>query len=285
MSSISIGIDYSGVDWKLCLTEDGQATECLSFADQGSVVRWLAHTSALYSEPAIGFSSRLACAFGPASIRLYDADTLAPSSEGHWLPDFLAALATFSQHSYCLPALQHLPSIPAHRRLLHPTMGTANILCSIANLLYRMRQSDASWSEMRFLCLEVGPWNSTISVVQDGLIIDGTGARPGLQESLPSEIQTQAFWEELIHDLAGLMAVHHFEDIVISQQAGSDTAAACKEEVIQHLGDLYQFYLYPQSETALTGFESAFGAALLVSGFSQPGPLAELAMRLLTVTQ
>lgn len=281
MPGISIGIDYVGTDWKLCLTEDGQATECLSFSDQESVVRWLAHTCALYSEPAIGFSSRLACDFGPVSTRLYAPDAFAFASGA--LPDFLAALSTFSQHSYCLPALHYLPSIPSHRRLLHPTMGAPNSLCSIATLLYRMRQSEASWAEMRFLCLEIGPWNSTISVVQDGLIIDGLGTSPVLQEPLAPEIRTQAFWEGLTLDLAGLMAVHHFEDIVISQQPGSAEAVVCKEAVLQRLGDLYQFYLYPQSDAAFTGFESAFGAALLVAGFSQAGPMAELATRLLAV--
>ncbi|HEY4387295.1 MAG TPA: DUF1464 family protein [Ktedonobacteraceae bacterium] len=282
MPDISIGIDYSRIDWKVCLIEDGQTMDYLTFPDQESVVRWLAHTCALYPEPAIGFSSRLACRFGPASARLYAPDTF-QDPDTHVQLDFLDALATFSQQSYCLPSISHLPSIPAHRLVLHPAMGAPNVLCSIATLLHRMRQSEATWEEMRFLCLEIGPWSSTISVVQDGLIIDALETSPILQKLSTSDIRTEAFWEELTQNLAGLMAVHHFADIVISQQADSADAAACKEEVIQRLGDLYQFYLYPQSETKFAGFESAFGAALLVAGFSQSGPMAELAARLLAV--
>jgi hypothetical protein len=286
MSLVSIGIDYSGTEWKLCLLEDGHTTGCQRFVDEKDAIDWLFHICALYSELTLGFSSYLDCALSPLfALSSHELHSLFPSSDqhslDHSLSDFLISLSSFSHHSYSLPSLKYLPTIPPHRLLLHPTMGTSTSLCSIATLLYRMRQSQAAWTEMRFLCLEIGPWTSTISVVQDGLVIDGLA--PGIRKALDPAIHKRAFWEGLTYDLAGLMAVHHFEDIVISQQSGSAEAALCKEEVIQRLGDIYQFYLYPQDEPRLVGFESAIGAALLVSGFSQSGPTAELASRLLSV--
>ncbi len=279
MSVVSIGIDYSGSEWKLCLTEDGRTRDCLRFPEQKSVLQWLTHACTLAPEAVIGFSSRLDSAFSPLSALLDHV----PPADNRALSDFLIALSTLSLRCYSLPALKYVSTVPAYRRLLHPAMGTANIFCSIATLLYRMREGSASWSEMRFLCLEIGPRTYTLSVVQDGLIIDGLAFGLSAQDSADSALSEQAFWEGLAYDLAGLMAVHHFEDIVISQQPDSTEAAACKEEVIQRLGDLYQFYLYPQTESQSIGFEAAIGAALLVAGFSPASPTAELASRLLAV--
>jgi hypothetical protein len=286
MSFVSIGIDYSGTEWKLCLLEDGRTTDCQRFIDEKDAVNWLFHICALYSDLTLGFSSYLDCALNPLfALSGHELQSLFPSSNQHSLDhsllDFLSSLSSFSHNSYSLPSLNYLPTIPPHRLLFHPSMGSPTILCSIATLLYRMRQSQAAWTEMRFLCLEIGPWTSTISVVQDGLVIDGLA--PALPKALDPAVHKQSFWEGLTYDLAGLMAVHHFEDIVISHQSGSSEAALCKDEVIQRLGDLYQFYLYPQDEPRVAGFESAIGAALLVSGFSQSGPTAELASRLLSV--
>jgi hypothetical protein len=280
MSSVSIGIDYSGGDWKLCLLEDGKASECLRFHEQEEAFRWLSHTTALYPEPTIGLSSLLDCAFCPLSA-LTGQLCAFPGSTEHVLSDFLISLSTLSRWGYSLPSLKYVSSVPAHRRLLHPVMGTPDTLCSVATLLYRMRQSQASWSEMRFLCLEIGLWDTTINVVQDGRLVDSMASGRDTQKSFDLEIRREAFWEGLLADLGGLMAVHHFEDIVISQRNDSAEVSACKEQVAERLEELYQCYLYPQSE--YPGFEASIGAALLVAGLSSSSPTAELTSRLLAV--
>jgi Protein of unknown function (DUF1464) len=280
MSTVSIGIDYSGGDWKLCLLEDGEPSECLRFSEQEQAFRWLSHTSALYPEPTIGLSSLLDCAFCPLSALAGHLVASSGSTE-HALPDFLISLSTLSRKGYGLPSLKYVASIPAYRRLLHTTMGTPDTLCSVATLLYRMRQSQASWAEMRFLCLEVGPWYTTINVVQDGRLVDSMVSRRDIRGSFDLAVRREAFWEGLLSDLGGLMAVHHFEDIVISQKNDSAEASVCKEQIIERLGDLYQCYLYPQSEHP--GFEACIGAALLVAGLSSSSSSAELTSRLLVV--
>ena len=78
----------------------------------------------------------------------------------------------------------------------------------------------------------------------------------------------QALWEELTQDIAGLMAIHHIEDIVVSGDF--------QEAFIEHFAENYQVYLFPAGEADTPGFEGALGAAVLAGGLFLPGKAREI---------
>jgi hypothetical protein len=67
----------------------------------------------------------------------------------------------------------------------------------------------------------------------------------------------------LTQELAGLLAVHHSEDIVVLGQQS--------ERLVERLADTYQVYLFPYAHSEREGYESAIGAALLAEGLEQAG--------------
>ena len=192
-------------------------------------------------------------------------------------------------HQYRLPPVNQLPDIPVFRRQHRRDMGGSDTLCATALLLYRMRMQEAIWSEMRFLYIDTDFGARSIVVVEDGRIVNGIGETSGTygsQTTTPERkepanwsdhleqeaLAEQAFWEGLTQDLAGLMAIHHLEDIVVTGQL--------KEAVIEKLEDRYQFYLFPYKGHEQVGFEAAIGAAIIAEGFYRPGLAAEVVERL-----
>jgi predicted butyrate kinase (DUF1464 family) len=202
------------------------------------------------------------------------------------LREFLIAINAINGKSYSLPSVSNLTSVPHYRKLNRANMGSSDKLCSVAALLYRMRQQDASWSEMHFLYLEVGDDSRSVVVVSDGCIVDGLAhSSPVVHneddagETLEEDVIEQAFWEGLSEDLAGLMAVHHFEDVVLVDRRSSDEARR-GDGVIERLGDLYQFYLFPHAESEPEGFEAAIGAAIIADGLYHRGLASEVVQHL-----
>jgi hypothetical protein len=78
----------------------------------------------------------------------------------------------------------------------------------------------------------------------------------------------EAYWEGLIQELAGFMATHHIEDIVVLGEESST--------LVERLADLYQVYLFPYAHTEREGYEVALGAAILAEGLNQIQSAAEL---------
>jgi len=103
-----------------------------------------------------------------------------------------------------------------------------------------------------------------------------------LQEIAHSEATTErsnidsafeeAYWEGLTLELAGLMAVHKCEDIVV--------VGDYKEAFIEQFSDSYQIYLFPYSSSEHEGYESALGAAVIAEGLYGSGLTAEVVERL-----
>jgi len=138
--------------------------------------------------------------------------------------------------------------------------------------------------------LDVEHNSRSIIVVEDGRIVNGLGENAGTyhaygvgqQEGIDSGdgsdtmedevIAEQAFWEGLTQDLAGLMAIHHLEDIVVTGQR--------KDAAIERLEDTYQFYCFPHHTYEQEGFEAAIGAAIIAEGLYYPGLAAEIVERL-----
>ncbi len=82
----------------------------------------------------------------------------------------------------------------------------------------------------------------------------------------------EAYWEGLTQELAGLMAVHQFEDIVV--------VGDYKEAFIERFSDSYQIYLFPYNRSEHEGYESALGAAVIAEGLYGTGLTVEVVERL-----
>ena len=272
--AMSIGIDYKDGVWKTCLTENGQTIELCTFADSGAILAYIERLCAFYPEPIIALSSTLETTL----CSLQTLEDLVTTPDVADLQPFLMAVGSLNARNFHLPALKNLKSVPRYRKRKRKDMGNADKLCSVATLLYRMRQQEAAWSEMRFLYLEVGEDDRSIVVIKDGRIVDGMTVcmEADVDDDEDEQEREQAFWEGLSEDVAGLMAIHHFEDIVVIDRRSSLQDKLDKSTVVDRLGDTYQFYLYPHGESEPEGFEAAIGASLVAEGLFRPGLAAEV---------
>lgn len=295
---ISIGIDYAPTRWSCCVSDEETIIERTAFGSVDALVRYLAQTCALYPEAALMIALPLEVEGQPLQRYLLQERTQIVGSDEQ-LQHFLVTINEFSQQAYLVPAVQHLPTVPLYRRLLRPTLGAATTFCMLVSLLYFMRQQQAEWAEMNFSLLSLQPTSYTLLVVKDGCVVDGTGeyvlCTSG--ESADGTSIEQAILERLTYDLAGIMAVHQLENVVLLFHAelratGEQEEKANPREhvaqienpeaVIEHFADLYQFFLYPVNDTGMVGFEAAQGAALLAEGLRASGPAAELSRYLLS---
>ncbi len=272
--AMSIGIDYKDGVWKTCLTENGQTIELCTFADSDAILAYIERLCAFYPEPIIALSSTLETTL--CSLQTLEDRVTTPDVAD--LHSFLMAVGSLNARNLHLPALKNLKSVPRYRKRKRKDMGNADKLCSVATLLYRMRQQEAAWSEMRFLYLEVGEDDRSIVVIKDGRIVDGMTVcmEVDVDDDEDEQEREQAFWEGLSEDVAGLMAIHHFEDIVVVDRRSSLQDKLDKSTVVDRLGDTYQFYLYPHGESEPEGFEAAIGASLVAEGLFRPSLAAEV---------
>ena len=286
--AISIGIDSTTQNWKTCLMENGAILELCSFADAAALLAYVEHICALYPEPTVAV----------------------PYSDRSLIEALHNALKSINLNSYCLPQIKELPTIPAYRKLNRLQMGAAGQLCTVAMLIYRLFERETAWSEMNFLLLEVQQDSVSIQVVEDGQIVNGLSGMADVSEirlhlrldgnfsySFGSDhrestyrsdwlnpvdaskhelvnghARKYAFWEGLAQELAGLMAIHHCEDIVVLGQR--------KEAVIEWFDDIYQLYHFPYKDSDRPGFEAATGAAIVAEGLAHNGLAAEVVERL-----
>ncbi len=278
--AMSIGIDYKAGKWKTCFTENGQTIELCTFEDSDAILAYIENICLLYPEPIIALSSTLETTLCSLQALVVKQEEEVSMSDMADVQKFLITISSFSTKTFHLPALKNLKSIPRYRKRKRKDLGDADKLCSVATLLYRMRQQEAAWSEMRFLYLEVGEDDRSIVVVKDGRVIDGLTVSVEMDEDEDEEEREQAFWEGLAEDVAGLMAIHHFEDVVVIDRRSSMQDKLDKSTVVDRLGDTYQFYLFPNDESEQEGFETAVGAALVAEGLFRPGLAAEVVKRL-----
>jgi len=169
--TMSIGIDYKAGIWKTCFTENGQTIELCTFADSGAILSYIERICAFYPEPIIALSSTLETTL--CSLQSLEQEDLFTTPGVADLHTFLTTIGSFNARNFHLPALKNLKSVPRYRKRKRKDMGNADKLCSVATLLYRMRQQEAAWTEMRFLYLEVGEDDRSIVVIKDGRIVDG----------------------------------------------------------------------------------------------------------------
>lgn len=292
--ALSIGIDSQQGSWKSCVIENGREMELRTWDNTLSTYEYIRGICAWFPEPIITVSVGSGEPLTP--LNTLNAQQLQQISafrrslqESQSMRDFLIAIGSLNLSSYLVPTVYQLSSIPTYRKKNRFDMGASDKLCNVATLLYRMREQEAIWQEMRFLYLHVNDLSRTILVVEDGCIVNGIGETAGFAACISTEqeqvdsrdgqdypvdaaITEQAFWEGLHQDLGGLMAIHHLEDIIVS---GSN-----KEAVINRLEGSYQLYHFPTHESEQEGFASALGAAILADGLYRSGLPGEIVERL-----
>jgi hypothetical protein len=283
----SIGIACRRENWETCVIEDGRTLELRRLHAARSTYEYVRSSSASPLRPVITVSAGIGAGSLLAPLNELTWPQLRAiaafqrsTDEEHELCDFLVALKASEPDSYVVPSLRQLSTLPAHRKRMYGDMGTSATLCELATLLYRMREQEAAWPELRFIYLQVDNCARTIAVIEDGRIVNAIGESAGIALSSPEAPQSpaeaviaeRAFWEGLEFDLAGLMAIHHFDDIVL---VGSN-----KEAVIARLENRYQLYHYPRHEYDQAGFEAAVGAATLSEGLNRAAAAAEIVERL-----
>lgn len=292
--ALSIGIDSQQGSWETCVIENGRTMELHTWNDTSSVYEYIRGICARFPEPIITVSVGSGEPLTPLSTlnaqQLQQISAFRrPPQESQSMHDFLIAIGSLNLSSYLVPTVYQLPSIPNYRKKNRFDMGASDKLCNVATLLYRMREQQAIWQEMRFLYLHVNDLSRTILVVEDGCIVNGIGETAGFAACISTEqgqidlrdeqdysveatLAEQAFWEGLHQDLGGLMAIHHLEDIIVS---GSN-----KDAIINRLEGNYQLYHFPTHEGEQEGFAPALGAAILADGLYRPGLTGEIVERL-----
>lgn len=283
--AVHIGVDRNEEGIYTCLMEEGQVLEVCTFTDISAALSYMNYLCALYPEPVIAISSDLNTFFAPVhAIReqewdaMLSTDSLKTCQSFHeQTKEFLKAIGSASLHSYIIPGTAHVNSVPLYRRLIRAHMGTSSSLCAIATILYRMREQEATWSEMRFLYLEVGQQTKTIVVVEDGVVVNGvaTGVLQDMQAR--ESVVEQAFWEGLTQDMAGLLAIHHIEDIVVREHSSSVESIRRRETVIERLGEQYQLYQFPREDGERAVYDVAMGAAIIAGGLVGSGVMGIMA--------
>lgn len=297
--TIRIGIDYFPEQWRVCGVEQGKAVELHTLAETGELLTLVRQMCALYPEPTIVLSLDVSTPFR-ALAELTDEQIDRLVQRYHPAPAFteirevLRALRSMSARVYCAPSVEYLPTVPLYRRLMRPALGSANEVCAAVALLHHMREQEAPWPEMNFFCVNARENGSCALVIKDGEIVNGLGVLQGSAlpsaygyladlESVPEpeneerratlqQAQREAFWEGLTQELAGLIAIHHIEDIVLLGKEGAS--------LIERLADVYQVYLFPHAHTEREGYEAALGAALLAEGLERDGCAREVVERL-----
>ncbi len=288
---VSLGIEYDGRVYRTCLLEQGVPREMFSFPDAQAMLQYMRQAGGIYPELAVTLSARCDLPCGKRETHddkrmqsLFHAERYERDTQLEALNAVCATIQAEHKKGYVLPLVRHLPTIPLYRTLYRQMMGFSSTVSAVVTLLYRMRVQEASWTEMRFMYLDLDMAARKIVVLQDGSIIDGItrDLSPLLfQETADKEEQKlvqQAFWEELEQDFASLLALHHNEDIVLKISNLQGKEQQLKDAVIERLGENYQYYIAPGEENE--GFESAFGAALVGEGFASSGIAAEVVLQL-----
>lgn len=276
--ALSIGMVRERHAWNTCMVEHGHVLESHAFDDSPSALAYLERICVHYPEltlaislagesPFLALSAMADQQLESLSISINNGLDAQEASQS------LIAIRNINLHSYLMPSIQYLPGVPEYRKLLRTTLGTSNDVCAVAALLYRLREREATWPEMQFLCVQMGDQRKSIQVVEEGQIVNGIAAttQVAAQEEM-QPLYEQALWEGLTQDMAGLMAVHHIEDIVVMGDY--------QDTLSEYFADKYQVYLFPAGEADMVGREAALGAAIIAEGLYLPGIASEVVEQL-----
>ncbi|HLX59552.1 MAG TPA: DUF1464 family protein [Ktedonobacteraceae bacterium] len=277
--ALSIGATRNGNAWKTCMVEKGRVIEQCAFEDAITTLAYLERTCAQYPELTLALSP--ACqtpylALSKATSRQWESLLTFPLND--WTVqeanEFLIAIKHINLHSYLVPSPRYLPGMPLYRKLLHAALGSSNDVCAVAALLYRLSEKEATWPEMQFLFIQVNCQVKCIHVLEDGRIVNGMSSVivTTAEDEQMNIAYGQALWEGLAQDIAGLMAIHHIEDIIV--------LGDYRDAFVDQFADSYQVYQFPLDEPGMEGFEAALGAGMIAEGLFLPGRSGDVVERL-----
>lgn len=92
----------------------------------------------------------------------------------------LSSLKASGLPIYLAPAVLHLPTVPAHRKVNRIDMGTCDKVCAVALGVHdQARHLDISYEKTSFLYVELGGAFTAIIAVDGGAVVDGIGGTSG----------------------------------------------------------------------------------------------------------
>jgi predicted butyrate kinase (DUF1464 family) len=284
--AVSIGIDYRLGQWRMCCLEQGKVVELHLFEHADDMLVEVRQLCTRYPEPTLVIALDVSTPFVTlAHLSDEQLERLGqryhPNAAFPEVKAALQALRALSLHSYCAPSVEYLPTVPLHRFLLRPALGSASEVCAVVALLHFMSEQQASWEEMNFFYVNASENGICVLVIVNGQIVNGIETLQGsalpaaygylTNQGLAEDEQErreallaaldEAFWEGLAQELGGLLAVHHTEDMVVLGQRSA--------RLVERLADSYQVYLFPHADTEREGYEAALGAALLGAGLEE----------------
>lgn len=96
------------------------------------------------------------------------------------LPQMIAALQASGLPVMFMPAVIHLPTVPAYRKANKIDMGTADKLCCAAlGIFDQARRYDLPYHRTNFIYVEVGGAFTAVLAVANGQVVDGLGGSSG----------------------------------------------------------------------------------------------------------
>src|SRR5437588_641140 len=205
--ALSIGMMRGRDAWKSCMIERGQVVESCVFADTASALAYVEGICVHYPELTLTISPGSETPFRALSAldeQQLETFTLGPPNglDAQEARQFLIAIRNINLHSFLMPSIKFLPTVPVYRKLLPSTLGTSNDVCAVAALLYRLREREATWPEMQFLCVQMGDRWTSIRVVDEGQIVNGMAcAAPFTEQEEVQSLYEQALWEKLTQDM------------------------------------------------------------------------------------
>lgn len=95
---------------------------------------------------------------------------------GSSLERVIEAVRRSGINAYVIPAVKHLPSVPAHRKLNRVDLGTSDKVCAAALAVYtQMLLDNVGPEETEFVLAELGSSFNAFIGVKGGRIVDGIG--------------------------------------------------------------------------------------------------------------
>jgi len=95
---------------------------------------------------------------------------------GSSLERVIQAVKNTGVNAYVIPAVKHLPTVPAHRKLNRVDLGTSDKVCAAALGVYtQMKNKSITPEETEFVLAELGSSFNAFIGVKNGKIVDGVG--------------------------------------------------------------------------------------------------------------
>ena len=189
---MSIGIDAGSKSFGVYILEDKKHYEFLTTEIKGDPESFVEFLRSIEFEVGAGLSG-----YGLPPKRMGEIDdkeffqmTLSMEKEQSLgLRRIIELIRMEKLNIFTIPAVIHLPTVPAHRKMNRIDMGTYDKVCSVAYALYNYGVEES------FILAELGYGFNAFIAVKNGKIVDGIGGTSGF----PGYLSLSAIDLELAH--------------------------------------------------------------------------------------